>query len=281
MRRVVRIARDRIPAPALLAAARIDTAHDAELGLHRAVVADGRTDDEYVADDHRRRGDRVIHPGVAEFRPHVPVEPDLSVVPEILAGRAGCAVERDHPRIQRADEDAMPARRARFGIRVHPRAHAPIGDLGIVLVAVEVRIVAPDLRTRRRIERNDDGAAGRQVQPAFCEYRVRLESEGFLCSLAEFPGLVAPGFFEFADVVARDLIEARVLHAVLAAAVVVPGAIVLGMRQGACRQRRDGQGDKLAARAFLDRLRHAQFTSTPRAARTSFERGSSSVPDDG
>ncbi len=145
--------RNRIPGPQLLAAAHVECAHDAARQFDAAVVADRGADDDDVPIDRRRRGHEVV---AGRAVAHAFVQIDLAAVAEVAARPPGAAVERDQPRIERAHEDAMGARRRRLGGRVDPRRHPARGRFRVAPRAIDPRVVAPALLAGGRIERDHD-----------------------------------------------------------------------------------------------------------------------------
>jgi hypothetical protein len=71
--------------------------------------------------------------------------------------------------------------------------------------AVDFRIVAPNLFARRGIQRDDYGASGWQVEPAFNQYWVGLKCKRFPVAFPEFTSTVTPYFLERFNVVTRNL----------------------------------------------------------------------------
>src|SRR4029077_7092167 len=107
-------------------------------------------------------------------------------------------------------EHAAPARP--LGLRliaVFPQTHAARGHLRITFGAVDVRIEAPALPARLRIDRDHDVGAGFKIQRPVGKYRRGLEGE--LARAGEtgavLAGLVGPHRLQARDVAAIDLIE--------------------------------------------------------------------------
>jgi hypothetical protein len=219
---VARVPGDRVPAPAFSAAARIDAAHDPEFRLDGTIVPDSGTDNDGIAHDDRWRGHGVNHPLAFRLGADIQVEPHLSLFAEVIARPPSRPIERDQAGIQRSDKKPVAAGISRVGLRVQPRGNAAVCNLCVRLAAIDLGVVAPDLLARRRVEREDDGTAGRQVKPSLDQYRVRLEGERLPVSLTQFPGPEPPCFLEPGDIARVQLRQTRVLHSVLAATVMNP-----------------------------------------------------------
>ena len=112
VRRHFRGARNRIPMPELATAAHIERAHDADLDIGAAVVADRRAHDGDIARDRRRRGHLIVAE-LAFDEPHAFRQRDLAVRAEIGAAFAGLRIDREKARIDRREHDALRARRVR------------------------------------------------------------------------------------------------------------------------------------------------------------------------
>ena len=66
---------------------------------------------------------------------------------------------------------------------------------------------------------------------------ICLKRKGFPMALSEFAGAKAPYFLENINVVARNLSQARVLHTMLTAAIMVPPRRIIGLSDRGCRAR--------------------------------------------
>ena len=121
----------------------------------------------------------------------------------------------------------MAAGRISNGFTVKPRRDATIRDLGMWPATVDFRIVAPQFFASRRVQCHHDAATRRQVELALNQDRVGFEGERFPVAFTEFASTVAPDLLELRDVGLCDLLQRRILHAVLAATVVIPLSQIL------------------------------------------------------
>src|SRR5439155_25680944 len=101
--------------------------------------------------------------------------PGQIYITKTVAQLPGRLVERDQPRVDRADENAPPARIVFATLRIHPCRNAARGDFGVVLRAVHFGIEYPALLAARRVERDDLIERSAQVQRALNEDWRRLK----------------------------------------------------------------------------------------------------------
>ena len=185
-------------------------------------IEDRGTDDDRVADDHRRRNDRV-DPAL-----HRPPEPDrqvdLASFAEVSDRLARVGVDGPEVRLVRRHED--------------PRLLAvrPVADAAVVVAEVRGPALPPVLRVehpllfaglpvdrghlaerRRRVKHTADHERGHLVG-------ARPEHPVPLGGLGVVRGIPAPDDLEFGDVVPVDLVERGVLRAAVVAAVGRPVA---------------------------------------------------------
>jgi len=102
--------------PDFPAAAQVERAHDAELEVGAAVIADRRADDGDVAGDRRRRGHLVV--GAAAQAYAFP-QRHFAVLAEVLAALAAARIDREQARVDAGEDDALGAGAA-IGVRVAP-----------------------------------------------------------------------------------------------------------------------------------------------------------------
>ncbi|MCW0461971.1 hypothetical protein NB717_003039 [Xanthomonas sacchari] len=222
-----RIARHRIPPPQFAAAARVVATHHALLQRMPAVVADRAADHQHVAGHHRRRGHRIVGPGIAGVVVHIDagMQVDRAVLAEPGAGLAVGGIQRDQPRIQSAVHDALAAR-ARRRLCVAPETHPARGRVAVVLVARDLGIERPQFAAARRIQGEGDAGPGGEVHAPTQHQRIGLEAAPFRIgqARAEFAGAERPGDTQPADVVRGDLGQRRVLPAAGRAGITGPVA---------------------------------------------------------
>ncbi|MCW0414726.1 hypothetical protein NB689_000480 [Xanthomonas sacchari] len=181
-----------------------------------AAVADRAADHQHVAGHHRRRGHRIVGPGIAGVVVHIDagMQVDHAVLAEPGAGLAVGGIQRDQPRIQSAVHDALAAR-ARRRLGVAPETHPARGRVAVVLVARDLGIEPPQFAAARRIQREGDAGPGGEVHASTQHQRIGLEAAPFRIgqARAEFAGAERPGDAQPADVVRGDLGQRRVLRA--------------------------------------------------------------------
>src|SRR5262249_31078460 len=121
-RRIRLARRDRVPAPAERAAARVVGAHHATLEVGATVVADGGADDDEPVDDRRRRRQLIAAAGIGDVDPLGQI--DLAGAPEFVARHSGRCIESHEARVDGAEEDATAARAVVASAGIEPRRHA-------------------------------------------------------------------------------------------------------------------------------------------------------------
>ena len=142
---VSHLSRQRAPAPALCARARVERPHDSAARVGVPVVADRRAGDHQVADDRRRRRDLVIG---RSFTAGPGSETDGAAVAERRTWCARGRVEGEQSRVDRPREDAPRARRFERGAGVAPRRHPARRHLAVAAGAIDSGVEAPDLVRR-------------------------------------------------------------------------------------------------------------------------------------
>ena len=237
VRGILRVLRDRIPAPAQLTAARIEGAHLAARRRDARVVGDGGARDDEVADHERGRRDlvgRKLEWRLAQSHAQV----DHAFRSEVGAGAARRAVDREQARVDRRDEDPPTAGRACSSLFVKPGTDAAVCKVAVVGIAPRLRVEAPALAAGGRIERDQFAERRGEVERAVHHDRRRLEA-GMLARLdVEMASPVGPGGFQLRDVRAVDLREWREASAARIAPVCGP---FLRWRLGSERDLRGNQ----------------------------------------
>ena len=147
-------ARQRIPRPGQRAVAHVVRPDHAGLQAHGAVVADGRADNDEVADDGGGRRDGIVALAVAADSRR---EIHLAISPEVGTRDAGTGVDRHQAGIERPEEHPLAARRWRR------RRALPSGDaarrehLAVFAREVHAGVVRPHLLPGGRVEREKRG----------------------------------------------------------------------------------------------------------------------------
>ena len=183
-------------------------------------IRDRVADDDHVAGHKGSLGREVgAAPHVADAERQV----DLAGLAECLIRPAGARVDRDQVGVVGADQEP-------FGVAVGPVRHAARQEAAVVgpADAVALRVVHPAPLARGGVERHDDAEAGDGVQRAVHHQRrvlVADAAEDGVVLEVEVGVARAPDDLELVDVVLRDLIHGRVLHAVRSAGVVSPLAV--------------------------------------------------------
>ena len=227
--------RNRVEDPLLLARTDIESADVPRRHLLAGrAVEDRGTDDDRVADDHRRRDDRV---DPALDGPPEPLrQVDLAALAEVAHRLAGVGVDRPEPGLVRRHQDP-----GLLAVR-------PVADAAVVVAQVRRPAGAPVLRVEHPlllaglpVDRGHLSERGRGVERAADHQwrhlvRARLRHPVSVRGLGVVGRLPAPCHLEVGDVVPVDLLERRVLRAAVIAAVGRPVAgadPVLG--PGRCR----------------------------------------------
>ena len=217
---------NRVPRPAQCSGARVVGTHYSAGHIDRVIVGDRGSGDHQVRDNGRRGGDLIT---AAELGPvhHAASEVHRAARAELLAWLAGLAIDRDQPRIDGPLKDAHLARRAVRGFGIAPVRHAARAYLGIIVRAIDLRIVGPLLRAARRIQRDHAIERRAEIERAFDQNRGGLESRllvefGFRLQRA---GVISPHGPKLHHVSAGDLLEGRVAGAGRIASVNAPATI--------------------------------------------------------
>jgi hypothetical protein len=222
--RVGRVARNRIPAPAQLAGARVESPHLATRRVRAVVVGDRGAGDDQSVDHGRRRGELVlllIGRSIVQSLSEV----DASRGAEVRAGTSGAGIEGDELRVDRAEVDPPPTFCVGRCGRIDPGGHAAICVVAPVAADVDLGIVRPALAPGDRIERDDATEGCGEIQRPVHHERRRLEVRIALhveSRSLHFTRAICPGDGERGDVVARDLRQRRIARVVRVASVRAP-----------------------------------------------------------
>ena len=235
--------------PEFASALHIESAHDAELDVGAAVVADRRTHHRDVADDRRRRC-HLITPELAFNQSNAFGQHDFAVRAEVRATLAGLRIDCEQARVDRREDDALGAGgiRARGGRapgRIAPEADPARRHLRIIARAIDAGIEHPALRAARRIEREDFPGCGAEEERAVDQQRRRLERQRVVRTnetLAELAGPESPRDLQTIDILRRDLRQRRVTLTTPVAAVRAPFERS-GVNRRRRQQHREQQGD--------------------------------------
>ena len=192
--------RHRVPAPAQPAGAGVEGAHDALGRIHPLIVAHRRPDD-HEAGCHGRRGRDPVLPVVTRRVTQPGRQVHRALRAEVGARPAGAAVERDEPGIDGGEEDPAPAGQGPRPCRIEPGRHTAVGEVAVVALERDARIVAPPLGASRRVERDHSAQRRRDVERAVHHQRGGLKAAPVAQVVA---GAVHPGDPELRDVARCD-----------------------------------------------------------------------------
>ena len=201
---------DGIERPLEQPGARIECAHFAARRRQVGIIGHRRARDDEIAHDRGGRChlvERILVWRCPESRSQI----DAAARAEARAGLSRCGIERDQSRIDRRRNDASGARSPRRGAAVAPEAHAAAREVAVAAVRIHARVVAPALRSRRRIERRHDARGGDDIHRTVHHDRRDLE-RGWPVRHARHvgdAGVIRPGDLQPGDVAARDARERR------------------------------------------------------------------------
>ena len=208
--------RNRVEGPDELAGARVERPHVARriVLVHQPIADAVAEDDEILVDDRRRRVGVVL---LVDGPDEALAEIDDAVLAEAFNRLSSLRIELDQA-IPRVEEDAQLSATCPERSRgVAPRGHAAVRKPLAVWrlpVFVGLRIVAPQLLARRRLDRGDDVVGRADVEDAVDHQRRVLKRAGPRAELRQrlVAGHPLPGDLQLADIRRRDLVERGVVR---------------------------------------------------------------------
>src|SRR6185437_1094093 len=250
--RLERCGRQRIEPPFDRARLRVERIDDAGQFMEPLIVVNRRPHNHQSPRHHGRRGDgrlsfaRRLEFGIDRHRP---------LAPETRARLSRLRIQRDQAAIIGVEEDA---RRANAAAAALPERHtAAVVVVGIPQMRIDLRIEAPQLLSRSRIDRAHRIERRTDIKPAIRQDRRILERRAFdgIGMTFHLAGRKPPGDFELADIRRGDLARGGIALSALVAAISRPAG--LGAR-GRRRQQKRGQRSEYLQHSFAA---HAYFPS--------------------